>query len=83
MLIDDIKIVEPVISGQLKNCGNHIFIVIDENKQTFKLNIDKKYRNDKLFWSSLYSIAKEKLWVPITRSTHQLINNDWLVGVIA
>ncbi|MCK8607401.1 hypothetical protein [Apilactobacillus ozensis] len=81
MLLDDVKNAEPIISAQLKNRGNHQFLVIDENNQTYKLNIDKKYRTDKLFWSSLYSIAKEKLWIPVTKKSHQLISNDWLVGV--
>ncbi len=42
MLLDDVKNAEPIISAQLKNCGNHQFLVIDENNQTYKLNIDKK-----------------------------------------
>lgn len=34
---------------------------------------------DPLFWKSLVDIINNKLWLPVTKSFHQLLPNDWLV----
>lgn len=38
--------------------------------------------NDPLFWKCLKDIINNKLWLPITKQLHQLLDNDWLVPVV-
>lgn len=40
-------------------------------------------RDDPLFWTSLKDIIKAKLWLPINKSLHQLIDSDWLLPMNA
>lgn len=40
-------------------------------------------KDDPLFWQSLKDIIKAKLWLPINKTLHQLIDSDWLVPMNA
>jgi hypothetical protein len=35
--------------------------------------------NDPLFWKSLTDIINNKLWLPITKQFHQLLEQGWIV----
>lgn len=43
----------------------------------------KTQNDDPLFWQSLKDIIKAKLWVPINKTMHQLIDSDWLLPLNA
>ncbi|WP_412989594.1 hypothetical protein ACLJJ6_00880 [Pediococcus siamensis] len=36
-------------------------------------------KTDPLFWQSLKDIIKAKLWLPINKKMHHLIDSDWLL----
>ncbi|KRN61534.1 hypothetical protein IV83_GL000800 [Pediococcus inopinatus] len=43
----------------------------------------KTQNDDPLFWQSLKDIIKAKLWLPINKTMHQLIDSDWLLPLNA
>ena len=53
-----------------------------ENDVLITIKPDKTLRADKSFWRILKDIAKEKIWVPITRNTHELLAYDWLAPTV-
>ncbi|MBT9672535.1 hypothetical protein GPK34_10915 [Secundilactobacillus kimchicus] len=77
MLLDE----KEAIAVQLVKVSAEELTAKTEDNQLITIKADKKQRADKSFWRILKDIAKEKIWVPVTRGTHQLLQDDWLVPV--
>lgn len=74
MLLDE----KETIAVQLVTVSAGELTAKTEDDQLITIKADKTLRSDKSFWRILKDIAKEKIWVPVTRGTHQLLQYDWL-----
>ncbi|KRL47569.1 hypothetical protein [Lacticaseibacillus manihotivorans] len=42
------------------------------------IHTNQKQREDPAFWQSIRAILKAQLWVPVSKTWHQLSDSDWL-----
>ncbi|MFD1670618.1 hypothetical protein ACFQ5M_00755 [Agrilactobacillus yilanensis] len=55
-----------------KICG------VTETGHVVAVETTVQQKQDPLFWSGLTKIKHEKLWLPLSKTKHQLLDNDWL-----
>lgn len=80
MLLDhDSKIIN-ITAAQITKVFYPFVVAKTESGKYLHINLSEKEREDPLFWDELRSILKAKLWVPIGRKYHQLLDNGWLVS---
>lgn len=51
-----------------------------ETGQKFEVNVTRQQKRDPLFWATIADILREGIWVPVTKTYHQLCDNGWLVN---
>lgn len=76
-LLDDTKLIKNVVAAQLTKVFFPYIIVKTENQKYWKLNLSKKESQDPLFWESMEKILQEKIWIPVGRKYHQMLDNGW------
>lgn len=81
MLIDDTKMIKNVVSAQLAKVFYPFVLIKTENGQYWKLNLSNKEKYDPLFWESMQLIMQSKIWVPVGRKYHQMLDNGSQVPV--
>ncbi|GEP22503.1 hypothetical protein [Lentilactobacillus diolivorans] len=76
-LLDDTKMIKNITAAQLVKVFFPFVIVKTEDHQYWKLNLSEKESQDPLFWESMKKILQEKIWVPVGRKYHQMLDNGW------
>ncbi|WP_203641431.1 hypothetical protein [Levilactobacillus andaensis] len=77
MLIDDNPKIHTITPAQITKVFYPYVIAKTEAGSYVNINLSEQERKDPLFWESIASIAKAKLWVPIGERFHQLLSYDW------
>lgn len=49
-----------------------------ENNDLIKIETQDQVKKDRSFLQVMKDIAKAKIWLPVTKGTHQLLQYDWL-----
>lgn len=49
-----------------------------ENNDLIKIETQDRVKKDRSFLQVMKDIAKAKIWLPVTKGTHQLLQYDWL-----
>ena len=76
MLIDQATNMTNIIAAQIIKVFYPFVIAKTETGEYLSLNLSTNEQRDPLFWD------EAKLWVPIGRHYHQLLDNGWLaVGI--
>ncbi|MCH5461708.1 hypothetical protein HC026_03595 [Lactobacillus sp. LC28-10] len=76
MLLDSSEI--ETIAVQLVDVNGSNMTAKTENNDLIQIKPNAILKNDKSFWQSMKDIAKAKIWLPVTKGTHQLLQYDWL-----
>ena len=79
MLIDDTQMIKNIISAQLAKVFYPFIIVKTEEGQYLQLNLSDKEKNDPMFWDSMKRILQARIWVPVGRRYHQMLDDGWEV----
>ncbi|KRM76957.1 hypothetical protein FC82_GL000755 [Secundilactobacillus collinoides DSM 20515 = JCM 1123] len=66
------------IAVQLVSVSDKELTAKTESNQLIKIATTANNKRDRSFWQSLKDIARAKIWVPVTKGTHQLLQYDWL-----
>ncbi|GAK47309.1 hypothetical protein LOSG293_040550 [Secundilactobacillus oryzae JCM 18671] len=66
-----------IIPVQLIMVTPQRLMAVTETNQMIEVNVANK-ACDKTFWESLQDIARNKIWIPITKAGHYLIDTDWI-----
>lgn len=83
MLLDQAANMTNIIAVQIIKVFYPFVIVKTETGAYLKLNLSTNEQRDPLFWDELRSILQAKLWVPIGKHYHQLLDNGWLAKSIS
>ena len=78
MLLDQDQKITNIIAAQIIKVFYPYVIAQTENGDYLQLNLSVNEQQDPLFWDEARSILKARLWVPIGRKYHQLLDNGWL-----
>lgn len=76
MLLDNSQI--ETIAVQLVDVDESKMTAKTENNDLIQIKLSDVTKKDKSFWQSMKDIAKAKIWLPVTKGTHQLLQYDWL-----
>lgn len=76
MLLDNSEV--ETIAVQLVDVDESKMTAKTENNKLIQINPSEIAKTDKSFWQSMKDIAKAKIWLPVTKGTHQLLQYDWL-----
>lgn len=76
MLLDNSKV--ETIAVQLVDVNESKMTAKTENNEMIQIKPSATAKHDKSFWQSMKDIAKAKIWLPVTKGTHQLLQYDWL-----
>lgn len=79
MLLDNDKKIKNIVNAQIVKVFFPFIVAKTECGSLVKVNISNKEMSDPLFWEAIAKVLKAKLWVPIGKKYHQLLDNDWLV----
>ncbi|KIS03606.1 hypothetical protein [Paucilactobacillus wasatchensis] len=79
MLLDRDEKIQNIVAAQIIRVFYPFVIAKTETGQFLKVNLSDTETNDPLFWDELVSILQARLWVPIGRKYHQLLDDGWLV----
>jgi len=77
VLLDDKKISKNIVAGQPVKVFYPFVIVKTENGKMLKINLSTKEKSDSLFWDVMQRIAESKVWIPIGKHYHQILDNGW------
>lgn len=66
------------IAVQLVSVSDKELTAKTESNQLITISTAETNKKDRSFWQSLKDIARAKIWVPVTKGTHQLLQYDWL-----
>lgn len=80
-LIDDTTMINHVVSAKIAKVLYPFVLVETEDGQYWQLNLSTKEKQDPLFWDSMERIMHSKLWVPVGRKYHQMLDNGWQVPI--
>lgn len=78
MLLDQAANMTNIMAAQIIRVFYPFVIAKTETGAYLKLNLSTNEQRDPLFWDELRSILQAKLWVPIGKHYHQLLDNGWL-----
>jgi len=67
-----------VLTARLVAINANAIMAETESGAYLKILPSQKQRTDPLFWESIRAIVKAKLWVPVSKMKHQLLDTDWL-----
>ncbi|WP_461240442.1 hypothetical protein [Paucilactobacillus sp. N302-9] len=79
MLLDQDQKIKNIIAAQIVKVFYPYVIAKSENGEFLKINLSANEKQDPLFWDSLTSILSAKLWIPIGKKYHQLLDNGWVL----
>ncbi|ANZ62052.1 hypothetical protein [Secundilactobacillus paracollinoides] len=79
MLIDQNKELKNVTAAQIIEVTYPVIKARTETGSLVEVNVSPTEKQDPLFWEEVRSILKAKLWVPMGKKYHQLIDNGWLL----
>lgn len=79
MLLDHDEKIQNIVAAQIIRVFYPFVIAKTETGQFLKVNLSDTETKDPLFWDELGSILQARLWVPIGRKYHQLLDDGWLV----
>ncbi|GAX05007.1 hypothetical protein IWT25_00309 [Secundilactobacillus pentosiphilus] len=80
MLLDHDSKIMNVMAAQITKVFYPFVVAKTETGDYLHINLSDEEREDPLFWDELRSILNAKLWVPVGRKYHQLLDNGWLVS---
>lgn len=67
-----------IIPAQLIRVQAPMICGVTDTGHLIEVKTTAKQRRDPLFWRGLNKIEHEQLWLPISKSNHQLLEQDWL-----
>lgn len=67
-----------VIATQLIQVHAPTICGVTDTGHMIEVKATKQQQRDPLFWQGLTKIEHEQLWLPISKSSHQLLEQDWL-----
>lgn len=76
MLLDNSQI--ETIAVQLVDVNQSKMTAKTENNEMIQIKPSAVAKSDHSFWQTMKDIAKAKMWLPVTKGTHQLLQYDWL-----
>ncbi|MTV82802.1 hypothetical protein [Secundilactobacillus folii] len=76
MLLDNSEV--ETIAVQLVHVDGSKMTAKTENNRVIEIQPGEGEKRDKSFWQSMKDIAKAKIWLPVTKGTHRLLQYDWL-----
>lgn len=79
MLLDSDKKIKNIMNAQIVKVFYPFVIARSEYGSLIKIRLSKKELTDPLFWESIRNVSQERLWVPVGKNYHQLLDNDWLL----
>lgn len=82
MLLDQETTITNIVAAQIIKVFYPFVIARTETGAYLQLNLSPTEQNDPLFWDELRSILRAKLWVPIGKHYHQLLDNGWLAAPV-
>ncbi|WP_283679245.1 hypothetical protein [Lentilactobacillus sp. Marseille-Q4993] len=77
VLLDDKKMFKNIVSAQLAKVFYPFVVVKTEEGQYIKLNLSMNEKSDSLFWDVMQRIMDAKIWIPIGKHHHQMLDNGW------
>ncbi|AQW21548.1 hypothetical protein PL11_006180 [Lentilactobacillus curieae] len=77
VLLDDKEMSKNITAGQVTKVFYPFVIVKTEEGKTLKINLSKKEKTDSLFWEVMHRILEAKVWIPIGRHYHQILDGGW------
>ncbi|KRK97606.1 hypothetical protein FD04_GL001641 [Secundilactobacillus odoratitofui DSM 19909 = JCM 15043] len=80
MLLDHDSKMMNIIAAQITKVFYPFVLAKTETGEYLHINLSDTERDDPLFWDELRSILQAKLWVPVGRKYHQLLDDGWLVA---
>lgn len=80
MLLDHDSKIMNIMAAQITKVFYPFVVAKTETGDYLHINLSVKEREDPLFWDELRSILNAKLWVPVGRKYHQLLDNGWLIS---
>ncbi|WP_054699142.1 hypothetical protein [Secundilactobacillus odoratitofui] len=81
MLLDHAEV--ETIAVQLVNVSESSMTAKTETNEIIKIKPSETAKKDHSFWQSMKDIAQAKIWLPVTKGTHQLLQYDWLSAMPA
>ncbi|KRN21217.1 hypothetical protein FD14_GL001348 [Secundilactobacillus similis DSM 23365 = JCM 2765] len=66
------------IAVQLVQVTPTVVTAKTETNQIIEIKPAPHDQHDHAFWQSLKDIAQAKIWLPVTKGTHELLQHDWL-----
>ncbi len=79
MLLDDTKLIKNVVAARLAKVFYPFIIARTEEGQYLQVNLSQNEITDPTFWDTMEKICEEKIWLPVGRKFHQLLDNGWEV----
>ncbi|GAF38749.1 hypothetical protein FC83_GL002015 [Agrilactobacillus composti DSM 18527 = JCM 14202] len=67
-----------VISTMLFDVQYPNIYALTESGHIIQVNVTDQQKKDPIFWRILDKIRQAKIWVPLLKKQHQLLDNDWL-----
>lgn len=78
MLVDQDKKIKNIEAAQIVKAFYPYVIAKTEYGEMVNVNLSKNEKTDPLFWESIKRILESKLWVPIGKKYHQLLDYGWI-----
>ena len=69
---------QAVFTAQLEMIAYPNITARTETGAPLTIETNEKQRTDPAFWASVSAILTAKLWVPVSKRLHQLLDSDWL-----
>ena len=79
MLLDNNSRIKNIMPVQIVKVLYPQITVRSEAGEYLTVNISEQQLADTLFWATAKDIAHAKLWVPLGRTYHQLLADDWVL----
>ncbi|MCD2255576.1 hypothetical protein ACNAN0_00540 [Agrilactobacillus fermenti] len=67
-----------IITTQLFDINYPNIYALTETGHVVQVKPTAKQKKDPLFWRILEKIKNAKIWIPVSKTKHQLLEDDWL-----
>lgn len=72
------EVAPEVIPTLLFNVSYPNIFALTEEGHVIKVELTEQQKKDSLFWRVLDKIKQAKIWIPLSKSQHQLLDTDWM-----
>jgi hypothetical protein len=78
MLLDQDQKIKNIIAAQIVKVFYPFVIAKTEYGELVNLNLSTAEKGDPLFWDSIKRVLESRLWVPVGKKYHQLLDYGWV-----